>query len=617
VRRDTVLAFMRLARGLFVVSLLAVLGCTPELATSVTPGEGWPDLAHPPVGSPDGRADSALIIAIDDPELGGRPGAFEVASGWWRYLVETRLLRRSRVRLLRNEDATAEAVLGSIEWLEERSGTGSVLWLVYIGSAISPELGGPGALQAADGEQIGIVPIHDALAAGLHESAFMLIDACAETSASGVLAGLTAISAGGMIDPRERERIAQRTYYVQASESYGSELAGVAAGVQARVEADLRREAGTPRNVFMITAGVGSECAATLDGHAWPALAYAGLGGLQGWADLDEDGHVSATEVAVYVQSVVANLELASSPSEISEPRPRLTAAGVDIILADVSERWSGPERRALGRRGRLAPEALSQTASALDEAGRLIELDVEDMVPVPAGRFTRGCTERDDACEDDERPARRMTLDGYAIDRHEVRWSEYRDCITAGACLPLRLDRCWVWNGESFERGDELPAELFGDDHPVMCVNWLEAANFCSAVGKRLPSEAEWERAARGTDTRTYPWGDAAPTCKEVVMHGCSDFTRAVGSRPAGVSPVGAYDMSGNVAEWVGDWWHERAYGYRELQRRNPTGPGEGEVRVVRGGSFYESDSTLRASYRYGVDPLARLSTLGFRCVR
>jgi formylglycine-generating enzyme required for sulfatase activity len=607
---------MRLALGLFVATLFAVLGCEPELASTVTPGEGWPDLAHPPVGSPDGRADSALIIAIDDPALGGRPGAFEVGSGWWRYLVETRGLRRSRVRLLRNEDATAEAVLDSIEWLEERSGTGSVLWLVYIGSAISPELGGPGALQAADGEQIGIVQIHDALAAGLHESAFMLIDACSESSPPGLLAGLTAISAGGPLDPRERERVATRTYYVRPDPSEGSDLAGTVAGVQARVEADLRREAGTPRNAFMITAGVGDACAATLEDRAWPALAYAGLGGLQGWADLDEDGHVSATELAAYVQSVVANLEIAAT-SETSEPRPQLTAAGVDIILADVSERWAGPERRAAGRRGRLAPEALSQTSSALDEAGRLLELDVEDMVPVPAGRFTRGCSERDDACEGDERPARRIALDGYAIDRHEVRWSEYRDCIAAGACLPSRLDLCWVWNGESFVRGAELPAELFGDDHPVMCVNWLEAASYCEAVGKRLPTEAEWERAARGTDARTYPWGDAAPTCKEVVMDGCSDFTRVVGSRPAGVSPVGAHDMSGNVSEWVADWWDERAYGYRSLERRNPTGPGDGEVRVVRGGSFYESDSTLRAGYRYGVEPLARLSTLGFRCAR
>jgi sulfatase modifying factor 1 len=608
---------MQLVRELPIVSLLAVLGCTPPLATSVTPGEGWPDLAHPPVGSPDGRADSALIIAIDDPALGGRPGAFEVGSGWWRYLVETRGLRRSRVRLLHNDEATAEAVMSSIEWLEDRSGTGSVLWLVYIGTAISPERGGPGVLQAADGEQIGIVPIHDALAAGLHESAFMLIDACADSPAPDMLAGLSALSAGALIDPRERERIAKRRYYVRPdSGGPSSELADLAAVAKAQVEADLRREAGTPRNAFMLTAGVGATCAATLDGRAWPALAYAGLGGLQGWADLDEDGHVSATELAAYVQSVVANLEVATKP-ETNQPRVQLTAAGVDLILANVSERWTGPERRDPGRRGRLEPESLSQTSSALDEAGRLLRLDVEDMVPVAAGRFIRGCTERDDACEDDERPSRRIMLDGYAIDRHEVRWSEYRDCITAGACPPLRMDQCWAWTGESFVRGAELPADLFGDDHPVMCVNWLEAANYCKAVGKRLPTEAEWERAARGTDGRTYPWGNAAPTCKQVVMHGCSDFTRAVGSRPAGASPAGAHDMSGNVSEWVGDWWAERAYSYRQLVSRNPTGPSDGEVRVVRGGSFYESDSTLRTSYRYGVEPLARLSTLGFRCAR
>jgi sulfatase modifying factor 1 len=579
--------WMQLGRALLVAATLALSSCTPELATQVTPGDGWPDLAHPPIGKPDGRADAALIIAIDDPALGGRAGAYEVGSGWWSYLVETRGLRPARVRMLHNEDVTAEAVQRSLEWLEDRSGTGSVLWFVYIGSATSPEDGGMSALRVAKGEQVGIVAIHDALAAGMHESAFMLIDACAE-----------AISERGPIDPRERLRAATRTYYVH--QEYAVGLGGAAQGVRLRVEADLRREATTPRNSFMITAGVGSTCADSLADRSWPALAYAGLGGLQGWADLDADGHVSALELATHAQSVVANLEAED------EPRVQLTAAGVDIILADVT--WTGSTSR-----GRLAPELLSQTSSALAEGARQLSADVADMVPVPAGRFTRGCTERGDACEDDERPDRQIVLDGYAIDRHEVRWRDYRECIAAEACQPLRLHLCWVWTGKGFVKGEELPAELFGDDHPVMCVNWLEAADYCKAVGKRLPTEAEWERAARGTDGRTYPWGNAAPTCNEVVMHGCSDFTRPVGSRPAGASPVGAQDMSGNVAEWVRDWWDERTY--RELDRRNPNGPRHGEVRVVRGGSFYDGDSTLRASYRYGIDPVARLSTVGFRC--
>lgn len=593
------------ARELLIASLLGALGCRPELATTATPGPGWPDLAQAPVGNRDGRADAALIVAIDDPALGGRPGAFEVASGWWRYLVDTRGLRPTRVRLLRNEDANAPALLRSIEWLEDRGGTGSMLWFVYIGSASSPKGEGLGALQTTDGELLEIVKIHDTLAAGLHESAIMLIDACSESPGPGRIAGVAAFSSDGPFAP---ELAAKRTYYLRPTSNDGSELLGAAGEAKLRVEAHLRREASTPRNAFMLTSGVGDTCAASLAGRAWPAVAYAGLGGLQGWADIDADGHVSATELATYVQSVVANLDVATA--ERTPPHARLTAAGVDIILADIGGRRASP----FDRRGRLAPEELSQTSSSLEHAADLLEIEVADMVPVPAGRFTRGCTERGDACEEDERPARRIMLDGFAIDRHEVRWREYRDCVAAGVCRPPRLDLCWTWTGDGFVRGAELPAELFGDDHPVMCVNWEEASTYCKAVGKRLPTEAEWERAARGTDARKYPWGDAAPTCKEVVMHGCSDFTRPVGSRPAGASPVGALNMSGNVSEWVSDWWGSRSY----LDvRRNPTGLRDGDVRVVRGGSFYDGDSTLRASYRYGVEPLARLSTLGFRCAR
>ena len=205
--------------------------------------------------------------------------------------------------------------------------------------------------------------------------------------------------------------------------------------------------------------------------------------------------------------------------------------------------------------------------------------------------------------------------LGGFAIDRAEVRWADYRECVTSGACDPMHVEVCWVWNGEAFVRGDPLPAAMLADDHPVVCVNWPEAARYCEAMGKRLPTEAEWERAARGVDGRLYPWGDAAPSCKTVVMDGCSDFTRPVATHPAGASPVGALDMAGNVAEWVYDWWDERSYPRRVVD--NPTGPERGQVRGVRGGSFYNSDADLRVSYRYGLEPMARTSIVGFRCVR
>ena len=595
------------------LACLLGLGCTPELADSVTPGDGWPDLATPPVGRKDGRADAALIIALSEAVSGGRPGAYEVASGWWRYLVETRGLRRRNVQLLLDEAATTDAITLAIERLEERSGTGSMLWLVFIGSADSPSFGGDGALLTADGGRVPFAGVREALIAGMHESAFMLIDGCATLPEPGRTAGLPAVAEIDQeLEFRVWQQLSTRTYYLAASEDDPTGMLAIAAEVHGRVEHDLRRESSTLRNAFMLTAGVGPACGDTLDGRPWPALAYAGLGALQGWADIDEDGYVAATELAQYAQSVLAGLDDAHANSPT-----RVQAGGVDLILADAHERW---DRRVT----RLAPERLSQTTTALAQAATQIVLRVEDMVPVAPGEFAMGCTvprrasKRSDAelaCERDEHPRREIELGGYAIDRTEVRWRDYRACIASGVCPPLLLHRCWVWTGEKFERGAELPAELFADDHPVMCVNWAEANNYCRALGKRLPSEAEWERAARGTDARTFPWGAEPPTCKHAVMHGCTDFTRSVGSLPAGASPVGALDMAGNVSEWVEDWWAED--GYARQDTLDPTGPSEGEVRAVRGGSFYDGPSTLRTSYRYGIEPLARLSTVGFRCAR
>jgi formylglycine-generating enzyme required for sulfatase activity len=588
----------------------AALGCEPPLAEVVTPGRGWPDLAEPPLGRRDGRRDAALIIAIEDPALGGRPGAFAVASGWWRYLVETRGLRKTRVTLLRDEHASAAAIDRAIERLEERAGTGSVLWLVFIGSAISPASSGDGALLAGDGERLPFAEVRRALSAGFHESAFMLVDACADAPPPGFVAGVPATA-----DPdapqhfRAVEPPKTRTYYLRRSSGSSSGLAAAAAGVHERVESDLRRVSGTPRNVFIVSSGVGERCGSTLAGRPWPALAYASLGALQGWADVDEDGQVAAAELAVYAQSVLAGLDEDASADDAS--LPRVEAAGANLALAELTEVRS--RARAAPA---LEPAALSQTTTALEQAEELIELEVEDMVAVPAGRFTMGCQRRrDESCEADERPARKIELGGFFIDRHELRWREYRACIEAGVCPPLHLDSCWTWDGEAFVRGAELPAELFSDEHPVMCVNWVEAQIYCEAVGKRLPTEAEWERAARGTDGRRYPWGDEAPSCNRAVRHGCSDFSLAVGGRPAGASPVGALDMAGNVAEWVHDWWAERTYS--RLDRVDPHGPTAGEVRVVRGGSFYDGESDLRSSYRYAIEPLARLSTVGFRCAR
>jgi len=581
---------------------LALAACVPGLADSASPGEGWPDLGDPPAGIQDGRADAAVIVVIDDPtdpQVGGRPGAWAVGSGWWRYLVRTRGLRKSHVKLLRNEEASLERIREAVLNMKHAAGSGSMLWFVYIGVGASPEAGGEGILWAGDGEPFEFAQLREQLGRGSHESAFMLLDACDQQPPPGYRSGVPAhFTVDQPIDKPSVYTLNARPEYV------GGGFAAAISRAKAQVQVDSQFERSSVRNSFVLTAGTGEGCQATLADRPWPALAYAALGGLQGWSDANEDGWIAAMELAVYAQALI--------------PEATLEAAGVDLILADIAgfAPRSKPVARVRRHTPAIGPGKASQSDAALLSAAGQLVAAVEDMVAVPPGSFFMGCDQATDTtCEDDEYPPHNVELGGFAIDRTELRWADYRACVRSGACQPLSLADCWVWTGKAFVKGANVPAAMLADDHPVMCVSWAEAAVYCEAQGKRLPTEAEWERAARGVDGRLYPWGNEEPTCKLAARHGCTDFTRAVGSYSAGVSPVGAQDMAGNVAEWVFDWWGK--HGYRRVAPVNPIGPGDGEVRAVRGGSFYSNALDLRASYRYGLEPLARLSILGFRCAR
>jgi formylglycine-generating enzyme required for sulfatase activity len=217
-------------------------------------------------------------------------------------------------------------------------------------------------------------------------------------------------------------------------------------------------------------------------------------------------------------------------------------------------------------------------------------------MVSVPAGEFIMGSEEGDS----DEQPVHTIYLDAFYIDKTEVTNAQYRQCVEAGAC-DAPVDATYYDNADYAQ-------------HPVVFVSWHDADAYCRWAGKRLPTEAEWEKAARGTDGRTYPWGEGID-CDRAQHGECAGQTVPVGSKPKGASPYGALDMAGNVWEWVADWY-DSGY-YSQSPARNPQGPDSGEERVLRGGSWSYGANFVRSANRYGDSPVDRFDNVGFRCAR
>jgi formylglycine-generating enzyme required for sulfatase activity len=279
------------------------------------------------------------------------------------------------------------------------------------------------------------------------------------------------------------------------------------------------------------------------------------------------------------------------------------------------------PPKPAAANPGRTAIEARSTAAPTTTSSCP------KAMVHVPGGTFQMGSPEGSGT--KDERPQHEVTLSGYCIDITEVTVAAYTSCVTGGKCTAAAEPGTGRY--ESLCNGTRPDRQ----DHPINCVTWNQAVAYCAAVGKRLPTEAEWEYAARGSDGRRYPWGNERPNetrvnacggeCRELgkrlgsteVMYEGSDHweaTAPVRSFPAGMSPFGAFDMAGNVAEWSADWFGP----YTPAESSNPHGPQTGTARVLRGGAWYEAarlwvSGVVRAPY----PPTGASSILGFRCAR
>ena len=242
------------------------------------------------------------------------------------------------------------------------------------------------------------------------------------------------------------------------------------------------------------------------------------------------------------------------------------------------------------------------------------------DRVMLPAAQFQMGCSQGDPACDEDEGPPGGVAVmvPAFLLDRHEVTVAEYRACVQAGNCTePLTNRRNQYCNYDHPDR----------DSHPVNCLDWDQAVAYCTAAGGRLPTEPEWERAARAGSTTPYPWGTDV-SCKEAVLDevspapsakepdGCyTDATLPIGSRAA--NALGLFDMHGNAGEWTATWYAPNAI-TEMYAKGNLDGPSESRRRVVRGGSWDENRPNLRSSFRNVKPPKqgnAIYGSIGFRC--
>ena len=237
---------------------------------------------------------------------------------------------------------------------------------------------------------------------------------------------------------------------------------------------------------------------------------------------------------------------------------------------------------------------------------------DGAEVTYIPGATFLMGSVTTDLLADEDEHPQHEVTVDEFYIYTNEVTNQMYGDCVDAGFCMKV----------QSLEAG---PTSHFEDPdfsyHPVVGVDWVMARDYCAWAGARLPTEAEWELVSRGPDSLLYPWGEEEPTCDYVNMGGCFDpeDTQPVGNYLMGNSPDGVWDMSGNVWEWIHDWYVDDYYA--QSPSDNPIGPFEPQdpenpLRVVRGGGMFSEPVRMRSAARIGINPYRVFDDVGFRCV-
>lgn len=334
----------------------------------------------------------------------------------------------------------------------------------------------------------------------------------------------------------------------------------------------------------------------------------------------------------VIPSSVPPSVSSGVPPVPQKSSRKALAALALGVIAVGglvVATHGSSPSPAAVEQRAAAARPSAPQVVPPPPECPA-------DTGKIPAGQFFMGSEEKDAPAN--EKPSHNVALDAFCMDLHEVTAAQYKACADVGKCKRAPKEVDWPKISER-DRKLYSPLCTFDDptkqDHPINCVTWEMADNYCAVNAKRLPTEAEWEFATRGPDGRVYPWGDEPPTAEHLNACGseCSSWgkkhdaeltalydqddgfvaTAPVGSFPKGRSRFGPYDVVGNVWEWTSTWFGP----YSAEKSTNPRGPAQGERRVIRGGAFNGGyESWLHPAFRYGQVPEAQSHGIGFRCV-
>lgn len=330
---------------------------------------------------------------------------------------------------------------------------------------------------------------------------------------------------------------------------------------------------------------------------------------------------LSAKDRAVLAANMAKQNQCRNAMVEVAEAMKELHDDEMLIQIKGICETEMGrPEgKETIMKWLKMTPQTHPERGTMLALLARTQaakELQMEWVV-VPAGEFLMGAAETDTQATPDEKPQHKVHLDPYLIGKYEVTNAQYHAFVKAtGHRLPENCcdPRYNIWKGDVVIPGVE---EL-----PVINVSWDDAVAFCQWVGGRLPTEAEWEKAARGTDGRLYPWGNEAPSGNRAnysfdpvsIWEGPASLAKK-DQYTFGKSPYGTFEMAGNVWEWVQDWYDPDYY--KNSPAKNPKGPEKGDARVIRGASWRNTADMLRASNRNKHAPTERRVYIGFRCAK